>query len=375
MSTWISCPRLNWHARISPNLIIIAACARPYVEAAARSGYRIAAFDIFNDADTRRFCVCSETVPFDDGSFDAPTLMRLLADVDAGAGASVAYGSGFEKQAMLLDAIAARFNVLGNKPEVLLRLKDPSRFFTLLDELSIPHPEVSNTRPTDAGWLLKASGGSGGTHIRLHGTAREGDYYQRQLQGVPVSILLLADGKNAQIIGYNEQWLAPTSDMPYRYGGAVSQAELPQEVRQQMAHWAARLTLATGMRGINSMDCLLTEQGPVVLEINPRLSATMGLYGIPDLFERHVQACAGKLSPLPDGWSGAKAQHIVYAERDTLIQDRFAWPDWVVDRPESGSVVRRDQPLCSVLADAHNAGSAKQLAFARARQINAQLRL
>jgi predicted ATP-grasp superfamily ATP-dependent carboligase len=343
--------------------------------AAARGGYRIAAFDIFNDADTRRFCVCSNTLPFRDGSFDAAALLHSLDALDAGGVAGVVYGSGFEKQPMLLETIAARFNLLGNKPEVLAWLKDPVRFFALLEQLSIPHPETSNTRPADAGWLLKASGGSGGTHIRLHGAAQEGDYYQRQLQGMPVSVLFLADGKNAQIIGHNEQWLAPTGDMPYRYGGAVSQAELPQELRQQMAHWAAELTLATGMRGINSMDCLLTEQGLVVLEINPRLSATMDLYGIPDLFERHVQACAGKLSLLPEGLSDAKAQHIVYAERDILIQDRFAWPDWVVDRPESGSVVQRDQPLCTVLADAHNASSAKQLAFARARQINAQLRL
>lgn len=343
--------------------------------AAARVGYRIAAFDIFNDVDTRRFCVCSDVVPFRDGSFDAVALLQHLDALDAGGVAGVAYGSGFEKQPLLLETLAARFNLLGNKPEVLAWLKDSARFFSLLKQLAITHPEVSNTQPASNGWLLKTSGGSGGTHIRLHGAAQEGDYYQRRLQGIPVSVLFLADGKNAQIIGYNEQWLAPTSDMPYRYGGAVSQAELAQEIRQQMAHWAAELTVATGMRGINSMDCLLTEQGLVVLEINPRLSATMDLYGIPDLFERHVQACAGKLSPLPDGLSGAKAQHIVYAERDILIQDRFVWPDWVVDRPESGSVVQRDQPLCTVQADAHNASSAKQLAFARARQINAQLRL
>lgn len=344
--------------------------------AAARVGYNIAAFDIFNDVDTRRFCVCSNTVAFSDGSFDTAALLRSLDALDAGGVVGVTYGSGFEKQPHLLEAIAARFRLLGNPPDVVAQLKAPAYFFPLLDTLSIPYPEVSYTRPVnDVGWLLKAAGGSGGTHIRPSGEPGAGDYFQRRLQGVPVSALFLADGVSAQMVGINEQWLAPAATMPYRYGGAVSQTDLPQKVQQQMARWVTALTQATGMRGINSMDCLLTEHGLMVLEINPRLSATLGLYDIPDLFERHVQACHGRLYPLPENLTEAKAQHIVYAPHDMVIPESLAWPDWVADRPEPSSMVWHDQPLCTVLAEANNAATAKQLAFARARQINAQLRL
>lgn len=343
--------------------------------AAARAGYKIAAFDIFNDADTRRFCMCGEALPFSNGSFDAAALLSRLDEISSDGMLGVAYGSGLEKQPAVLEQISSRFKLLGNAPEVLTLLKRPQQFFALLDELAIPYPEVSHDKPTDGfPWLIKAGGGSGGTHIRLGGTLDDGDYFQRQIQGLPVSVLFLADGKCVQVIGYNEQWLAPAADMPYRFGGAVSQIALSQEVCQQMLCWAEQLTRATGLRGINSMDCLLTEQGLVVLEINPRLSATMGLYDIPDLFERHLQACEGNLSPLPVTEPQSVAQQIVYATHPVAIEDAVIWPDWVVDRPAPGSLLQQGQPVCSVLASAADAGSAKQLVFARVHQIEAQLR-
>lgn len=345
--------------------------------AAVRAGYQVAAFDIFNDAETRRFSVRSEAIPFHNGGFDAQALLDKLNALDTTAIAGFAYGSGLESQPELIQAISRRFKLFGNTAETVTRIKTPQSFFAMLDDLSIRYPEVSYDRPRDhAAWLVKAAGGSGGTHIRRNGKLlQRGDYFQRQVEGLPVSLLFLADGLNTQTIGYNEQWLAPSSDMPYRYGGAVSQAELPLDVCQQMQDWSGAITRASGLRGINSMDCLLTEQGLMVLEINPRLSATMDLYDIPDLFERHVRACAGVLDPLPEKDAGAKAQHIVYASRAINIPPAFEWPGWAVDRPLPGAAFKPGEPVCTVLAEAQDATVAKRLAFAREQQIDAQLTL
>lgn len=374
MCIWISSRHLSWRARISPNLVIIvAACARPYVMAAVGAGYQVAAFDIFNDVETRRFCWRSEAVPFHDGGFDADSLLSRLNVLNAQHVVGLAYGSGLEKQPALLKEISTRFELLGNAPEVVARLKNYTQFFDLLDALGIAHPEICNHLPLDAnGWLVKNTGGAGGTHIRRHAEKLEtGDYCQWEVQGQSLSALFLADGDRAQVVGYNEQWLAPSADMPFRYGGAVSQVDLPDAVKCSMASAVQAITKETGLRGINSMDFMLTEQGLLALEVNPRLSATFDLYAISDLFERHIQACRGVLKPLPLT-KMAKAHGIVYAPRALQIAEQTDWPEWVVDRPWAGQRFQQDAPVCTVLATAENAVSAKQLAFARAHRIDAQ---
>jgi predicted ATP-grasp superfamily ATP-dependent carboligase len=361
-------------ARNSPKFAIISACARPYVTAAAQAGYSVAAFDIFNDVDTRRCCFYSSHVKFSDGGFDADDLLRRLSECDLG-DASILYGSGLEGQPEVLAQIASRYNLLGNSADVVADIKNPPHFFQLLDRLSIQHPETVFDVPADtAGWLVKSGGGSGGTHIRRY-DGRTGDYYQQEVAGLPVSLLFLADGSNIEVVGYNEQLLAPTVSMPFRYGGVVGNADLPCNAKTIMVEAAEKVTAAVGLRGLNSMDFVLSEQGPLALEINPRLSASFELYDIPDLLDRHMQACQGRLMSLPHRLSGAMACLIHYAEHDVLVPKDVVWPDWAVDLPSADSRICAGEPICSVLASAETAALAKDLAFASARQLMHNVRL
>ncbi|MFM9912851.1 MAG: ATP-grasp domain-containing protein [Methylophilaceae bacterium] len=351
-------------------IVVIAACARPYAVAGARAGYQVAALDAFNDAETRRFCVQSLVVKYADGGFDADDVwqkLSLLENVEAVIEAIV-YGSGLENQPELLENIAAHYPLLGNSAAVVARVKHPPSFFALLDQFHIAHPSVQYTPPSADGWLIKAAGGSGGTHIRASGQAQTGDYFQRKIEGKPVSVLFLADGERVRIVGFNEQWCAPTPAMPYRYGGAVSQAELSENAKAQMVQAVQQLTAHLALRGLNSLDFILAGDAALALEINPRLSATFDLYG--NLFEHHLQACKGMLMPLSVVIE-AKAHVIVYAAHHLHVPESFVWPDWVVDTPLDA--VLKNQPLCSVLASAADANTAKALAFARASQLEAQL--
>lgn len=340
--------------------------------AAARAGYKVAAFDIFNDVETRRFCFYSDCVAYRDGGFDAADLLLKLDKIDP-AEAVVVYGSGLENQPELLEKIAGRYAVSGNESGTVARLKSPRRFFSLLDELGIAYPETSVDAPPDpSGWLAKAVGGSGGTHIRQAGDVA-GGYYQRRADGISASILFLADGKNVEVVGFNEQWLAPSPQMPFRYGGAVGNAGFPREIEEAMATAARKVVAATGLRGLNSMDFVLTSDGPLALEVNPRLSASFDLYDIPDLFERHLQACRGVLAPFPALPADSSAHLIYYTDSDLAVEEKRQWPQWVTDLPPAGTLCEAGEPVCTVHARAADANMAKQLAFARARQLDAQL--
>lgn len=362
---------------VSPNLVVIAVCARPFVTAAARLGYRVAAFDMFNDKDTQYFSHCSEQIVFSAGGFDAEVLWCRLSTLDPNALIGVTYGSGLETQPELLEKISRSFPLLGNTPEVVACVKDPRRFFPLLDELRIAHPEVRFDMPDNVNsWLVKGIGGSGGTHIRRLDSVPPADncYYQREIDGVPVSVLFLADGRNATMIGFNEQWVSPVTGLPFRYGGAVGNASLPENVREYMANAVSLVTATNGLRGLNSMDFMLSGNELLALEINPRLSATFDLYNIADLFERHLRGCRGELAELPLMPPESKAHLVFYALADITITEHIVWPEWTADLPRQGVVYKAGEPLCTVLAEAADAEAAKALVFARAQQLGAQLR-
>src|SRR3546814_193496 len=250
----------------------------------------------------------------------------------------------------MLDENGQSVPVIGNSSQVLSNLKRPRQFFMLLDILKIPHPEVS-FRPLDnaAGWLYKQGGGSGGTHIHKALPLpsiwpKQGHYFQREISGTPVSLLFAANGKQSKAVGFNALCLASTPAMPYRYGGAVSHAELPDSVKEQLVHIAQQLTNAVGLRGLNSLDAVIEDDQVYVLEVNPRLTATFDLYQSDtpptsgaELFELHMQTCAGNLSDGPQITSMAKAHHVAYAPSALRIPEGMEWPEWTADIPRPGS--------------------------------------
>lgn len=279
-------------------------------------------------------------------------------------------GSGLETQPDLLSELAHAGKLHGNNPEVLHSLKNPETFFPLLQSLRISFPEWSRACPKETnGWLCKQVGGSGGTHVTPASMSfSKQHYFQRIVPGVPVSLLFLANAREVRAVGFNRQFLAPTNTMPYRYGGAVSQVPLPSSVCNEMLRAAREITRSVELLGVNSLDCMVDGEQVTVLEVNPRLSATFALYDAPNdgatLFEAHLQACAGLLMTAFPA-EPSQAHLIYYAPFDFTVPAAMAWPDWVADVPESASVCRAEQPLCTVTASAATAEEA--LALARTR--------
>lgn len=335
------------------------------------AGYKVAAFDIFCDVETRRFCFKSVQVKYGELGFDSADLCAQLETLPP---FPVLYGSGFEQQPELLEKISKRHPLIGNSPEVVASLKNPEKFFGLLEALHIPYPPTRLDKTENQyGWLVKRGGGAGGTHIRRGGLASEGEYYQQEIGGVSFSLLFLADGKSARVVGVNQQWQASESGSPFCYGGAVSHATIPEKTKSRVESALRGIVQATGLRGLNSMDFLVAGDEFFVLEINPRLSATFALYDGPWLLRQHLLACEGRLEQEKIADQLAKAQKIIFSPHDWVVPDNLVWPSWAADIPMPGSDIKAGQPVCSVLASAADAESAQQTVFARGRQLEAQL--
>jgi predicted ATP-grasp superfamily ATP-dependent carboligase len=347
--------------------LIAALTGRALAQSASRARLSVVVLDLYNDVDTRCCALRSRAVVAHNESFDAKALLKAAQELcPPQVCDGLIEGSGFEDRPELLHQLAQGRRLYGNTPGTVARLKDPARFFPLLDRLAIPHPEVSLQLPRKArGWLSKKTGGNGGGHVLLAaGTVADAQhYYQRLEAGRIMSVTFLANGKEAYIIGFNEQWTA-CAGSPFRYAGAINHAELPQALRTEIAGKLNLLTEETQLVGLNGMDFLLSGDHFSVLEINPRPSATMDLYDADyaqGLFAWHVQACQGNLPPPRMTRNIVRAHAVVFAEQAFSIPANLKFPGWASDIPQSGSEFAAGAPVCMVHAEGESALQVKHL--------------
>lgn len=354
-------------------LLAVSASGRALARSAARCGLEVVVLDLFNDMDVRALAVASRNVAALNGTFDARRLLaaaQILCPPDRCGG--LVYGSGFEGRTGLLEKLVRGRTLFGNAPDTVAQLKDPARFFPMLDSFGFAHPETRLDPPADvSGWLVKRSGGAGGSHVkpvRLRHRARQGRYFQKRQSGRTLSVLFAANGHDARVIGINEQWTASIAQCaPYCYGGAVSGIVLPGNVHARIATLLGRLVCATGLVGLNGLDFLFEGDEPCILEINPRPTATIDLYDADfenGLLALHLRACRGELPDIPRP-DCSRAHAIVYATAPLRVPTRMHWPEWCTDIPESGSLVPAGAPICSVHALAASSVQARDMAMAR----------
>ena len=362
-------------------VLIAAISGRALAASARRGGYVPLVADFFADEDT---CALAERhVRLDtsiargmvaDELFDA---LETLASTQRPVG--TVCGTGFEDRPELLARLSERWVLLGNSAETVARVKDPLAFAALCSECEIPHPQTSVRPPPDPrDWLAKRRGGAGGTHIASLSETKENGgagYFQRRVEGTPVSALILADGRRSMVLGFSAQWSAPSPSHPFRYGGAVRPAVLRPKLVEAMTGAVERLIAAVPLVGLNSADFLVDGDAFWLLEINPRPGATLDIFEPADksLFALHVDAIRGSLPERVPGLSGAAASATVYAPHAIPSMPAIVWPDWAADRQNAGTSVSAGEPVCTVLARANEPVAAKALAERRVTAILAKL--
>lgn len=346
-------------------VLIVASSGRMLAQAAKNAGLRPLVIDLYADLDTQDyaedFCLVKSLAEQD----LAPAVDHFI---ECHAVTHIIYGSGFECYPESLYYLNNRLMLLGNHPDVFARQLDKQAFFSTLDQLSIPHPEVVFSAPDCSGdWLLKFMHGQGGVGIRRYHVddgEKSAVYWQKFQTGTQHSVLFLADGREAQVVGFNTQWSVRLSEtQEFVFSGVINSFDLPSRHEAEITGWLKQLVPVFALKGLNSLDFIHADGCSYVLEINPRPSASMQLYD-EDLLIRHVEATsvaklseAGRLkSPPQTGYQ------VVYAGHDLNVPDQFEWPDWCMDLPKSGDMCRTGQPICSIIAHQNNSRSvAEQL--------------
>ncbi|SPB17860.1 hypothetical protein NOV72_05063 [Caballeronia novacaledonica] len=353
----------------APRVAVAGLSARLVAQSAARAGLNVVALDIFGDRDTREhaglwFDIGGNGLSIDrarlyDALEHAARLPRMLGLIVT---------SGLEPLAAELARAPRVPRFIGNGAQAEA-VRDPRRFFALLDEAHITHPEVRPTPPADrSGWLVKRSDGCGGTHIEWADDierAPAGAYFQRLAKGRSMSALFVAAHREAAVIGFAEQLTVEAGRLPFVHAGSLGPVRLPRHVAARIVEAIDTIVWQTDLTGLNSIDFLLDGDTFSVLEINTRPSSTMALYETawPDAWPRgligaHLDACLhGELphaaAQSPPLFAG---QRVVFAREgfsaSRAFSDACFHDPACHDVPLAGARIEAGQPVCTMTVTA-----------------------
>jgi predicted ATP-grasp superfamily ATP-dependent carboligase len=367
------------------DVLIVGAGARAAAWSALRAGLRPAAADLFADRDLE---AVAESVRLDTGRFPD----GLLDAAGSWPARPWFYTGALENRPDLIERLARRAPLLGNDAATVRAVRDPIAVAGALRAAGIPAPEVRLGDPAglgrDGSWLRKplaSAGGIGIEPLAPGAPATElGCYYQRRIDGAPLSAVFLGRRSGATLAGVTRQLLGrPGAEFAYR--GNLAPWLVDEDVAGRVKAVGDRIASHFGLVGLFGVDFQLTGDGLVwPVEVNPRYTAGVEVLELAfrrALLAEHVEACAGRPQPRrgPGQLPGRfVAKEVLFAARELVFEedvrtvvgarapDLFRVPR-IADVPRRGTRIAVGEPVLTVFARGKTPGDTlRRLALKRA---------
>jgi len=357
------------------NILVIGFNTRNIVCSASRAGYTVCSIDAFRDLDLQECAHASALLECRtvkelhqlDPSWIKAQMAAFGLEFDA-----LVLGSGLE----MLDHDSFSCPVLASSSDAMQKASNKLYLSKRLEALGIPHPRCYSPEELDAveyPVMIKPASGGGGIFNRVARSKQELLFIldkffrldpefteqtvviQDFVEGIPSSVSLLSTKNKALSVAVNEQliglpWL---SRLPFAYCGNVTPFKTEQA--EEMETLAEKLVLEFKLLGSNGVDFLVTENGPVVLEINPRFQGSLDTVEKAmsiNLFAAHAGCFRGELPEKPEAKCFA-ARGIIYSDRELFIDRKLMdviLKEKGADIPLQGAVVEPDGPLTSLFS-------------------------
>jgi len=362
---------------------VIATSGRAIAQGLKSLGYSVAVVDGFADCDTSAAATEIQKVKRSHFGLDHDEVLQAVDALQSKTSFDgLFFDAAMESNPSLLDEININ-PVFGNSSQVLSACKNPKVFFSILDQHSIPYPDVrfeleARIISNDA-WLIKdaqSTGGAGVAPANVEIDSCRNIYFQKKIDGLNFSLTFLANGKAMLELGFNTLWSEKLGDcVPYAYAGAINQVKLDKGIKDTALQYAKALTKACGLVGLNSIDFICADNSVYVLEINPRIPATYELYETKygELMKQHIEVCKNKILPTTKRQPLLRAHAIVYAPTDVNVSESMSWPLWTADRPHALEVVKQNEPVCSIYAGGQNSAQVYEMIKTRKQSILTRL--
>lgn len=350
------------------NILVIGFDTRNIVCSARRAGYNVCSIDAFRDLDLQKCAYASaflECRTAKELRELETSKIKVLTDAFGVEFDAIVLGSGME----MLDYDCFSCTVLASSPDNVRKASNKRYLSKRLESLGISHPNCYSPDEIDAieyPVIVKPVSGGGGIFNRiarnkqelifiLDDFAEEPVIIQDFLEGTPASVSLLSTKNEALSVAVNEQligipWL---SRLPFAYCGNITPFRNNQA--DEMESLAEKLVLDFNLLGSNGVDFLVTENGPIVLEINPRFQGSLDTVEKAmniNLFEAHVGCFRDELPSKPRANCFA-ARGIIYSDRELFIDGKLM--DVILrekgaDIPSQGTKIEPEWPLTSLFS-------------------------
>ncbi|BDG60468.1 ATP-grasp domain-containing protein [Caldinitratiruptor microaerophilus] len=347
-------------------VLVVGASVRALAQSVRAAGHEPVAVDYFGDRDLRETCEAYALGP----DLGLPTRHAAFAVAAARLRArgvawdAVAYTGSLENAPHVVGRLARTGALLGNPPAALRAVRNwPALASGLAGEgFRVPRSLPAGDRvPLRGRWLLKPLRGAGGAGIRFAEPGEavpRGRIAQEYVPGTPASALYLAGGGDAVLLAVTEQ-LAGREALGapgFAYAGNILLPRVSPSVEGELTRLVRWLARSSGLAGIGGVDLVLTADGPVPIEVNPRYTAAVELLEQAtgqSLFPAHLAALEGRLPASRPRWEGYFGKAVVYATEDGVWRLDGDWAAaGLRDVPSGGAPVRRGHPVCTVLAAA-----------------------
>ena len=363
----------------------------PLATSARRAGYDVYAADYYGDQDLKHSCIASLSLTKQRrrkscgrlfNNFIPEALLTLVKSLQKDRKIDVAFvSSGLDDSPDVLSRLDDLVPILGNSPELFLKVRDKPKFFMELKRLGIAHPKTAIAQNLEEvksiakdlrfPLLLKPWAGFGGVGIRKVSSPREleGKFrsmhalshsilVQEYVSGTHVSASVISIPGKALTLTINEQLLGMPEmgqQEPFGYCGNIVPLSAPEHIIDKCKDVPNRVVSHFGLIGSNGVDLVVSEEGiPHVVEVNPRFQGTIEcverVLGL-NLVEAHVKACVERRLPaIFMETKGFCTRLILFAKQRSTAPDLSIIKE-CRDVPLPGAIVEEGEPLCSIVVE------------------------
>lgn len=362
-------------------ILAIGYSVRHIVCSGSRAGYEMYAADAFGDVDTRRSA--KKYFPLNP--------LQLQADVRLLEGAinemdGIIIGSGFENADFGFLKAEDRRKILGNAPEKTKEVSNKAWLASRLDDFGIAHPLTYTGREIAEGeekaehlhypMVAKPAYGGGGTANFFCNNEKElircakqlpEFLFQEYIKGKHASVSLISSKREAISVSVNEQLIGLDSlyaPGPFVYCGNVT--PFVTKFSEQVCEIAEEIADELGLVGSNGIDFVITDDGPFVIEVNPRFQGTLDTVELStglnlNLVDASMKAVRADLLVERAMTKKYAAKAIVFAKQEGVVMGNLDRAG-IVDIPEKGRIIKPGEPIATGIG----IGNSRAEAFAEA---------
>jgi predicted ATP-grasp superfamily ATP-dependent carboligase len=260
-----------------PDILIVGASVRAAAESARRAGLTPICADLFADED---LCDIAQVVRVESYPRDLPAVAAGIPPCPW------MYTGALENRPDIIAEISNERTLWGNPPASIVAVRDPFKVANALRSAGLPFADVRlepQGPPRDGTWVVKPLRSAGGRGIQVWDaearslSLRESHYFQRRLSGIAYSAVYIATSRKAHLVGISRQLVGESSlgATAFTYCGSIGPVSLHPTIEEEMEQAGECATRLGQLRGIFGIDFVCDDRRAVVVEINPRYTASI----------------------------------------------------------------------------------------------------